>query len=195
MIIPDTLIDRISLLPVPYIVVVSGFGGAGKSTFASALGRVIDAPVIGVDSFITDRTRNDYGCWDLMDLARLKTEVLVPFLERKPVRYGHYEWETNAIVEVRDLPSTRGVIVEGIGLLQPVLLGCFSLSIWLKCPIEKAIARGMERDREEYRSPQDEAWQGIWKRNDEEFYAAFEPMKAAHVIIDNAKSNIAEPEN
>ena len=132
MVIPYTLIARITLFQSPYIIAISGFGGAGKSTFASALG--------------------------------------------------------NAIGEIRELPLTECVIVEGVGLFRPTLLSCFSLLIWVDCPIEEAISRGMERDREEYNNPQDETWEGIWKRNDEEFYAAFDPRKAAHIIIDNSNS-------
>ena len=115
MVIPYTLIARITLFQSPYIIAISGFGGAGKSTFASALGNAIDAPVIGVDSFMVDRNRPDYELWKIMDFDRLKREVLSPFLERKRVRYGHFDWETNAIGEVRELPLTECVIVEGVG--------------------------------------------------------------------------------
>ncbi len=190
--IPETLKDRIALLPIPYIVAISGFGGAGKTTFASALGNAIGIPVIGIDSFITDRTRDSYRFWNLIDFNRFKTEVLLPFFTKKPVRYGHYDWEANEILEMRELPSAKGIIVEGVGLFRPALLDCFSLSIWLECPIETAMSRGMKRDREVYHNPQDEAWRGIWRRNDEECYREFDPAKAADIIVDNTRSEVAE---
>jgi hypothetical protein len=81
------LSPRVAFLQSPAIIAVSGFGGAGKSSIASALGSKIGAPVLGIDSFIKDRTIMSYAYWEIMDFKRLEGEVLRPFLEGKPVRY------------------------------------------------------------------------------------------------------------
>ena len=191
--IPEQLIQRIALLPSPAIIGVSGFGGAGKSSVAAMLGGKIGATVVGVDSFFKDRTISNYAYWEIVDFQRLEREVLQPFLERKSVRYGHFDWGKNTIGESREVPVTNRLIVEGVGLFRPVLLGYFSLTIWVDCPMPEAIQRGKKRDREEYNNPQDEAWDGIWKRNDEECLAKFNPKNTAHFLFDNVNTTIAEP--
>jgi uridine kinase len=51
----------------PLIIGVSGFGGAGKSSFSNELGKPLDAPVISVDSFMKDRTLQEYSLWEVME--------------------------------------------------------------------------------------------------------------------------------
>jgi hypothetical protein len=51
--------------------------------------------------------------------------------------------------------------------------------------LEEAISRGKKRDREEYQNPNDECWDGTWKKNDLEYYAVFEPDKKADIVISN----------
>jgi len=126
-----------------------------------------------------------------MDFPRLEREVLAPFHEGQSVRYGHFNWLKNMIGETRDLPATKRLIVEGVGLFRPTLLKYFSLMIWVDCPLEESIRRGKKRDREEYQNPQDEAWDGIWKRNDEECFQQFKPKQTAHFIVDNFKTPTA----
>jgi len=181
------IILKITSLPPPTIIAVSGFGGSGKSTFAQLLGSALNVPVVGLDSFIKDKTLTDYSLWDIMDFDRLEREVLMPFNEGKnPVRYSHFDWEKNAIGETREVSHDGRIIVEGVGLLRPHLSKYFGYKIWVDCPLGEAIVRGKKRDREEYHNPQDEAWEGIWKKNDLEYSNAFNPKGAADVIIDNA---------
>src|SRR3989344_5752145 len=94
------VLGGIKSLPARLIVGVSGFGGSGKSTFAHELGKLIDAPVVGVDSFMKDNLTKDYRLWEIVDFKRLEHEVLVTFLEdKKVIQYGHFDWGTNRIIE------------------------------------------------------------------------------------------------
>jgi uridine kinase len=191
--IPEQLVQRIALLQSPAIIAISGFGGAGKSSVASTLGSKIGAPIVCTDSFISDRTLSNYDYWGNKDFQRLEREVLSPFMEGKSVRYGHLDWGKNVIGETRDLPLTERMIVEGVGLFRPTLRHYLSFMIWVDCPMPEAIRRGKKRDREEYNHQPDEAWDGIWKRNDEEYFNQFKPKEAAHFIIDNFAATTAEP--
>lgn len=180
------VIDKIELLNSPAVIAVSGFGGSGKTTLANALGDAIQAPVIGVDSFVRDRTLLDYSKWELMDFGRLENEVLKPFTAGKnPVHYGHFDWERNIIVENREIYHDGRIVVEGVGLFRLNLLQYFAHTIWVDCPIEEATGRGMKRDREQYKNPLDESWAGVWKKNDLEYFEAFKPKERARSVIVN----------
>lgn len=184
--IEKAIIDKVQSIEVPLIVGVSGLGGAGKSTFASSLGSALDVPVIGVDSFMKDRTLTYYSLWEVMDFKRLEKEVLLPFLVGKnPIQYGHFDWGRNAIKKQRRINHQGRIIIEGVGLFRPELLRYFGYKIWVNCPIEKAISRGKKRDRKANQSSQDEYWDGIWKKNDQEYLDVFKPMEIADVVIDN----------
>lgn len=180
------LIEKLLSLKTPAVIAVSGFGGSGKSTFANLLGKEINAPVIDVDSFMKDRTITNYTNWEVIDFDRLEREVLIPFTEGKnPIQYGHFDWGKNEIVEKKEALHSRRIIIEGVGLFRPNLVKYFAFKIWIDCLVEDAIARGKKRDREEYKNPQDENWNGVWKKNDKEYFAAYKPKEIADSVIDN----------
>ena len=83
------------------------------------------------------------------------------------------------------VPHEGVIIVEGVGLFRPELMKYFAYTIWIDVPIDVAIARGKKRDREEYDSPNDELWDGMWKKNDEEYVAAFKPQEVADFVYSN----------
>jgi uridine kinase len=180
------IVVHIKSLKIPLIVGVSGFGGAGKSTFANALGTILGAPVIGVDNFMKDRTLKNYSLWEAMDYARLKREVLETFVAgRNPLHYGHYGWGPNAIIETKDVPHRGIIIVEGVGLFRPEINQYLGYKIWIDCPVEEGIKRGKKRDRDEYHNPQDEQWDGIWKKNDVDYFEKYKPKEVVDLIFSN----------
>ena len=184
------IIEKIIALKTPAIIGVSGFGGAGKSTFASALSSAIKAPVVGVDSFATDRLDDHHSHWGSVDFMRLEQEVLRPFIEgQNLINYGQYDWNINGISEIIHIPRCDILIVEGIGLFRPELLEYFSYKIWIDTSIVEATRRGKKRDREVYQNPQDEKWDGSWKKNDLEYFKDFKPKEQADVVIDNSQQN------
>lgn len=186
--ISQDVLEKIKLLPLPRSIAVSGFGGSGKSSFAKELGAVINAPVISVDSFQKDGAFDTgYMLWEIMDFSRLEKEVLRPFWNKEEtIRYGHFTVPARSVSETMEISNMGRVIVEGVGLFRPELMRYFSCTIWMDCPIEEATARGKKRDREEYHSPQDELWDGIWKENDLQYYETYKPREMADYIVSNA---------
>jgi|SRR3989344_257818 len=180
-----SLIEKIQGLKKPAIIAISGFGGAGKSTFAELLGGAIGASVIGLDSFARDRLET-HSLWESMDFDRLEREVLIPFLSNtETIQYGHYDWGENKVMKTKSTGHNGYLILEGVGLLRPNLNKYFSYKIWVDCPKEEAIRRGKKRDREVYKNPRDEKWDGIWKINDTEYFEKYKPNEMADVVISN----------
>lgn len=119
-----------------------------------------------------------------MDFNRFEKEVCTPFRAgQNPIEYGLFDWNENRVTKREYVHHAGRLIVEGVGLFRPELLHYFAYKIWIDCPIELAIARGKKRDREEYHNPQDEKWDGIWKKNDLECYQAYTPEKIADEVI------------
>jgi uridine kinase len=186
MTIPQEISEKIAALPKPAIVAISDFGGSGKSTAAHTLGEFFGAPVICIDKFSKDRTKEDFTHWEGMDFDRFESEVLIPFkAEENPIRYGHWDHGENSIVKTVEVPHEGLLIVEGVGLFRPHLLRHFDYKVWIECPQEEATARGKKRDREVHLNPQDEKWDGIWKRNDLEYFEDLKPKEKADAVIDN----------
>ncbi|MCW5942437.1 MAG: hypothetical protein KIS66_09415 [Fimbriimonadaceae bacterium] len=181
------VLDRLERLPPlgrPPILGISGFGGAGKSTFARTLADEIgNAVVVGADAFW--RPDRDVRCadWGAIDRDRLREEVLMPALGGRPVRYRPADFVTGVLGEAVPVQTGATLIVEGIGLFHPGLNGLFDLTVWLDTPFEVALARGMERDRKEYGVDHDARWTEVWGPNDLDYFAAYEPRARADLIV------------
>ena len=168
----------------PAIVAISGFGGSGKSTLARLIASEIHAPMIGIDLFFKSVDQTAFQHWEIMDFERLEQEVLQPFISGNTMlSYGKFNWEKNEVVETQIVQVNDLIIIEGVGLLRPELMKYFAYTIWIECPIEVAIERGKKRC-DEYGSPQDELWDGIWRDNDLQCYREYLPMEIADCVVE-----------
>ena len=183
-----TIVKKIDTLSKPILIGISGFGGSGKSTFAQALSKKLNAPVIDIDSFSKSNVHENYQLWEIMNFERLEKEVLKPFVSgSQKIKYGKFNWTTNKLEKEVSVHHDGVLIVEGVGIFRPNLMKLFSCTIWIDCPIEEAIDRGKKRDREEYNHPQDKYWDGIWKKNDLQCFEEFSPKANVDFILDHSK--------
>jgi uridine kinase len=177
------IIEKIKRFTKPAIIAISGFGGSGKSTIAMEIGELLSAPVVGVDSFWKDTALNDYSMWDIVDFERLEREIFIPFQKgEKHLKYGQFDWGSNSVIGEKEINVKNHLVVEGVGLFRPELKKYFDLTIWVDCSLDEAISRGKKRDREVYKNPQDENWDGVWKKNDVEYFEKFKPKESANVL-------------
>ncbi len=101
----------------------------------------------------------------MVDRDRLVREVLVPARKVTPGGAG------------------SAVIVEGLGLFVPELLGLFDLRVWVDVRLEEATAQGMWRDEHVWGNPQRDLWTDVWAPNDADFFRRFRPDLAADILF------------
>jgi len=184
----EKIISELHQIKGPIIIGISGFGGAGKSTFAKMLSKELEAPIVGVDSFSKSKVHENYELWDVMDFQRIESEVIQPFLSaEKTIEYGEFDWGLDHIKEKSSFENNGLIIIEGVGLFRPSLNKYFNYKIWVECSVKEAIKRGKKRDREDYGNPQDEYWDGIWKKNDSEYFDKFKPKESVDLVVNNSE--------
>lgn len=167
----------------PVVIAISGFGGAGKSTFAEKLHEAVPgSQVVSIDSFSTHQWRRNTD-WANFDRDRFMREVLLPARANKfPLRYVHEPWPGNP-EEEKTVPKTHCLIVEGCSIFHPNLLKHYNLKIWIDCPLDEATRRGMWRDRHIHKNEQDYYWLNFWMPNERDFFEKYRPDLAADITF------------
>lgn len=150
---------------------IDGCGGAGKSALAKQIRRNLpDAAIVEMDDFYF---RNGF------DWQRLKRQVLEPLSLNIAAKYQRYDWQTEKLAEWRKIEVGGTVIIEGIYSTRTELADFYDYKIWIECPREIRLARGIERDGEAMRGK----WENEWMP-DEDFYAITDnPKQRADLIV------------
>jgi uridine kinase len=144
-------------------VAVDGVDGAGKTTFADELGSLVSAlgrPVIraSVDGFHNPKAvryqqgrHSPKGFFEnSYNYAALKKYLLDPLSPGGCQRYrraffDHIADDTAPIVEVEALPCSV-LLIDGIFMHRPELLGCWDVTIFLRTEFTVSAARRASRD-------------------------------------------------
>ena len=155
------------------VLAVEGRSGSGKTTLAAALAaRVPDAAVVSMDEI--------YPGWDGLDasVALLVEHVLRPIAEGRPVSVPRWDWAADLPAPPRPLPTTRLVLVEGIGCgardCAPYLAGM----VWLQAPDELRKRRALARDGDAYAQHWDR-----WAAQEDAVYASTRPWETADIVV------------
>lgn len=182
-------------------VAVDGVDGAGKTTFADELSRLLraqgrDVVRVSVDDFhfpreIRYRRGKDSaeGFWlDSFDYARLASDVLDPLGPggNRCYHRAAHDVASDARVDVpaETAPPGAVLVLDGLFLHRDGLAGRWALSIWLDAPFEVTAARMAARDG----TPSDPAHPSMLRYVEAQRYylSACDPMHRASLVIDNS---------
>lgn len=165
----------------PTIIAIDGFGGAGKSTFATMLKDYLgSAYIVEIDDFflkdvISDAHKSNF------DRARLKKQVLIPLREGRVASYQKLEWDFNKLSEFYDIPAVEYVIIEGVSSFHPDIEGYIDYKIWIDTPADTAKKRMIDRDRA-LGNEHGDLWEH-WTKSFQEYKDLYKPETRADSII------------
>lgn len=173
-----------------FIIGIDGLGGSGKSAFAGELAVFIpNAAIVHMDHFYKPKnwraatdSSSEVGAW--FDWRRLEKQLLVPFTENREIRIQKYDWESGSLKEWQSVSNTANVIVEGVYSTRRELAKYYDLKIWIDCPADIRLSRGIERDGIEMK----EQWRDVWMKQEDDYYNKHKPFLSSDVKINGFDS-------
>ncbi|ATP41944.1 uridine kinase [Solibacillus sp. R5-41] len=183
-------INEISKKESTLLIAIDGCGGSGKSTFADKIKEEFpNVTIVHKDDFYlpssqiikTHPTKKPIGAD--FDWKRLLNQVLEPISQEKEGHYQRYDWETDSLAEWHTVPVGGIVIIEGVYSIRKELVDKYDVKIWVDCPREKRLSRGLHRDGEEAR----EMWENNWMISEDIYVEKHKPYESADIVVDGTK--------
>jgi uridine kinase len=156
---------------------IDGAGGSGKSTLSKNLSEALDdATIVHIDDFAD---WSDDSNWEFSKFAE---RVLAPLLAGVTAKHQRYDWSTDSLGEWFELAPSGIVIVEGVTALRPDLRDHWHVSVWVDCPRDLRLRRGVARDGEHMRSK----WVDLWMPGEDEYFKRDRPAEHAQFVLDGS---------
>ncbi|MCW1939702.1 AAA family ATPase [Bacillus anthracis] len=175
------------------IIGIDGCGGAGKSTLANKIkSNFSTVTIVHMDDFylpsakIVNEHPTNKSIGADFDWKRLLQEVLDPISNGIEGCYKRYDWETDSLAESHTISANGIVIIEGVYATRQELAGMYDLKIWVNCPRETRIKRGIARDGEAAR----DMWENNWMVAEDMYVEIHKPHEFADFIIDGTNNEI-----
>ena len=174
------------------VVAIDGRGGSGKSVLARQLADGWpEAFVIEMDDFYrpsAERAELPTVHGGNYDRERMVKEVLGPLAAGRAGRYRRYDWGADRLAEWHEVPADAIVLLEGVYSTSELLRRYTDYSIWVDCPYELRLRRGIERDGEAMRA----MWVEHWMPAEDSYVGAERPDTRASLVVDGS-GNAGEP--
>ncbi|MDI6676195.1 AAA family ATPase [Bacillus wiedmannii] len=175
------------------IIGIDGCGGAGKSTLANKIkSKFSTVTIVHMDDFylpsaqIVNEHPTNKSVGADFDWKRLLQEVLDPISKGVEGCYKRYDWETDSLAETHNVPAIGIVIIEGVYATRQELAEMYDLKIWVNCPRETRIKRGIARDGETAR----DMWENNWMVAEDMYVESHKPHEFADFIIDGTNQEL-----
>lgn len=179
-------IDSIPQKQSTLLIGIDGCGASGKSTLAFKLKEACpNVTIVHMDDFYFPSSKlinthpkqkpigADY------DWKRILNQVLEPLSQNKEGIYQRYDWETDDLREWHTVPVGGIVVVEGVYSIRKELANKYDFKIWVDCPRETRLARGLIRDGEEAR----DMWENNWMISEDIYVEEERPFESADLIV------------
>lgn len=185
------LLKQLATMPAPaknraHIIAIDGRCGAGKSTLAAALCRVLQTDAIAMDDFFLPpalrtpaRLAKPGGN---IEHERFAAEVL-PFLgSSTPFAYQQFSCATMQISGKRQICKSNWRVVEGSYSHHPALAAYGALHVFVDTTPDVQIARIRARNGDAWA----EDFIQKWIPMEEAYFAAYDTRKNADIILDTS---------
>ena len=179
-------IDKIPRKQSTLLIGIDGCGGSGKSTLANFLKeKCSNITIVHMDDFYfpsdqiihASPTQKPIGAD--FDWKRVIKQVLEPITQNQNGYYQRYNWETDQLAEWHTVPIGGIVIIEGVYSTRNEISNLYDFTIWVDCPRETRLLRGIERDGEEARG----MWEDNWMISEETYMKEHEPHKRSDLVV------------
>jgi len=169
-----------------FIIGIDGCGGSGKSTIANKLSKECsNVTVVHMDDFYLPSAQiikippkyKEIGAD--FDWKRVLNQVLIPISQNREGKYQRYDWDTDQLVEWHTVLVGGIVMIEGVYSIRKELAHIYDLKIWVNCPRDKRLLRGLERDGEEAR----DMWENNWMIAEDIYVKEHKPIELADIIV------------
>lgn len=168
---------------------IDGCGGAGKSTLAGLLVQWAgQGCAVHMDDFYKlpaqreglDMVQDEPGCF--YDMDRLCTQVLGPLRLSRPGHLWRNDWQSEHLLDDGPVSPAGLVVVEGCYALHEKLRGYYDIKVFVDCPRDLRMARGLERDGEGAR-----AFWLDWMAAEDRYLDLQRPRDAADFVLDGSR--------
>lgn len=185
----ERLIKSIGKIPkkqLTLLIGIDGCGASGKSTLANLLKEECpNVSLVHMDDFYLPSDQiiqvppfqKPIGAD--FDWKRVLKQVLDPISQDKSGYFQRYDWETDLLAEWHHVPIGGIVIIEGVYSTRKELVDHYDFTIWVDCPRETRLLRGIERDGEDAR----EMWENNWMISEDIYLKVHEPQERANLVV------------
>ena len=164
------------------LIAVDGPSGAGKTTFALRLAKLLDAPVVHTDDLLNGWD-DQFTFWN-----RLESRVLTPLRRGRAATYQRYQWHIGKFAgPPLTIEPAPAVLLEGVSAARREIRSELSLAVFVVAPPELRLRRALARDGDD--SVAFRAYLGRWRAAEDRHFAEDETAAAADLIVDGAATN------
>ncbi len=173
------------------LVGIDGCGASGKTSFAQKIAALAIQQVttVQMDDFLLSsrfRLARNIAAERIgadIDWQRLHSQVFQRLLHDASARYQVYDWNTDSLQEWYRVPVGGIVIIEGVYSTCKEIADIYDFKIWIDCPREKRLARGLARDGEKSRH----FWEVEWMPMEDYYVESEKPQTRADLIVDGTE--------